>query len=119
MPAGCEMDALVAEQVMGWHPIKDDEIGLWWKVPENQNPSGFGSEDAPPPYSTHIEFSWEIVEKIHLLDDRYLTETQNDGEQIRWGVYQFMSDGSVTELVLGADTAPLAICRAALKAAMR
>jgi len=51
--AGRELDAEVAEKVMGWKyaPTKHDE-SPWWEVPVGdpcRDP--FGSADGPPPYS--------------------------------------------------------------------
>lgn len=139
LKAGRELDALVAEKVMGW-PHEQMLVGIgtfydamhlepsraayrrrshvdrFW---ERWSPSG--SEvvvsDTVPSYSTDIAAAWEVVEHLPLT---------------WWPEVGRMQDGSswYCELCLGspdpagvgpairvvAATAPLAICLAALKA---
>lgn len=114
MPAGREMDALIALKVMGWKlsPKKTDgirEFGSVW-LDENGTVTRF-QEDKRPPYdwdmeyfcpSTNISSAWEVVEKLKLS----LTPT-NKG----WSVSQHhLWEGPFGE----GETAPLAICRAAM-----
>lgn len=114
MPAGPEMDRLVAEKVMGWaikrhyqpegmifHAREDDAIFVdgkmkWWA-------------NAWSP-STNIAHAWGVVEKMRQLSWKAFQLSSHDEGQ-RWGAI-FMSGGMEARKV--ADTAPLAICRASL-----
>lgn len=107
MVAGREMDALIAERVMGWawrsYWAGDEEvIGLFPPPPH----SSFSEHDQYPEYSTDIASAWLVVEKVHVTH-RFLIE---DGLGDKRWVVMF---GHVVEC---ADTAALAICRAALQA---
>ena len=127
MPAGREMDALVAEKVMGctirWYdsyeggeetskvrgcgcnPIKHD-------TKSDRVPDGGSLAE----YSTQIYDAWEVVEKVRQkgILDHIEERNQDDGV---W-VVQFCAkpnDAWWHEHAYG-DTVPVAICRAALKA---
>ena len=116
LPAGQELDALVAEKVVGLIPGKD------WHSP------CFDVMfcDRPcPPYSTSIAAAWAVVDKVwktlplctHGTYRFMLNRREPYGEY----VCEFApdADGDWTTHATGqADTAPLAICRAALKAVM-
>ena len=120
MPAGREMDALVAEKVMGqvpcdrWHLlhpfagyIKDDG-----GFPHAEcYPAAMG----PCAYSTLISAAWEVVPVMgrHQPFPQYL-EVANRFSDAEWVAKVF--EGCVMVAEAYADTAPLAICRAALKA---
>jgi hypothetical protein len=84
MPAGREMDALIAEKV-----IDPD----WVKL-----------KNLCPHYSTDIAAAWELVEKM-----KYFTLYRGDG------YWECEYSGQYLESI-DAETAPLAICRAALLA---
>lgn len=108
--AGRELDALIAEKVMGWRfmsrpvepllpPLVDGAIraeDLRWR-----DSGGFF---VVPPYSTDIAAAWELLNKIHpyALSIGYQDNC--------WLV------SASRKLLATADTAPLAICLAALKA---
>jgi len=95
MPAGPEMDALVAEKVMGYTSC------------------AFGV----PRYSESLEAAWEVVEKMKPVWREF---------RLSFGPYlagkEGLKDGWELEPALGSpvygygETAPLAICRAAIKA---
>lgn len=62
--AGRDLDALVAERVMGWPRSNRDYSQLAWNVPtgiRTWEPSSFGSGFRP---STEIAAAWEVVEKL-------------------------------------------------------
>lgn len=116
MQAGREMDALVAERVMGWDrdvmgclgaPKGAKEydtqchswIGAW---DENGNPNFL------PHYSTDIAAAWQVVE--WMKDWNFTLDWLGSDWQ---AMFQTEDDG---EFFVNADTALLAICRAALKA---
>lgn len=140
MPAGPELDRLVAEKVMGWTAAPESvaTCGAWpncWTVSKH----GHIRNNWFP--STNIDHAWEVVERIRGLSSfkPLLTSAEFDAlpddqqEGGNW-VYPWVDvcalldgdgfecsiyHGAGTEQTLGeshADTAPLAICRAALKA---
>ena len=118
MEAGRELDTLVAEEVMGWEATAD---GLYWDARQKRTRLVLGSAIAKkreemgiengPGFvfapSTDIAAAWEVVEKADL-----------------WSLYGSIGDGPYRaciqfedrEGLMTADTAPLAICLAALKA---
>lgn len=99
MKAGRELDALVAEKVMGWN----------CELRECHTRKVLHSEyGGPPHYSTDIADAWLVVEKI----DQQVTVTKcADGWLVT--IDDYFCHGGV-EIMAG--TAPLAICLAALKA---
>jgi hypothetical protein len=112
MDAGHELDAEVAEKVMGL-PVCDKPRTT--ELPERCNLFMVREHLAPddlmmPAYSTSIEAAWQVVEHMHgrvVIDHWY------------GGTYKVIiyvpSSGRPSVEAIGA-TAPLAICRAALAA---
>lgn len=125
MEAGREMDAAVAERVMGEaRPTREFTIsefdtamvgtpvlspqGCWYGVFEFEK--GDKGEWVPMPYSTDIAAAWKVVERLKSLGwhvqikmsegTKCLCALENDSDD--WCGYE--------------DTAPLAICRVALRA---
>jgi hypothetical protein len=104
LPAGRELDALVAEKVMGicvstgWEDIYPVVAGVTCVT----NPIR--------PYSTDIAAAWEVVEKA-LAPKGYNVGPLYEGNG--WWVVQ--DAGCGMEIAI-AETAPLAICLAALNA---
>lgn len=108
--AGRDLDALVAEKVMGWRwsgrylvPPADVETSFW-----DGSCNRDGVPRFLPRYSTDISAAWGVVEKLRdevaFLDilpaaDHYIVKIQS---------------AHGTDYVT-AETAPLAICLAALK----
>lgn len=123
MPAGREMDALVAEKVMGEpkpiyvHPNlhieypKESTLGNWrcYNIYEH----GDVCEWNPLPFSTDIASAWEVVEK---LCNKYHVSIWTDFTHYGTALRTLGIDELVE--VTAAPTAPLAICRAALLAVM-
>lgn len=113
--AGRILDALIAERVMGWTFVSHNCYVPYGKDTCGYNPSGKGGfhNDGRmpiPKYSTEIAAAWEVVEKLELavlpaIYDGYKWAACTDAE----GYYY--SDKFCSQ----ADTAPLAICRAALE----
>jgi hypothetical protein len=118
MNAGREMDALVAEKVMGWTRVvgqnelgeeyteirdaQGETMGWAWGEPE------LAEVDAVPRYSTDIAEAWRALEKLGgTFDLAYLADVS------LWQAC-FSDTDPIGEAM--ADTAPLAICLAALKA---
>lgn len=107
MPAGVEIDRLVAEKVLG-HRWSD---ARW---------AGFYEDAGYGHYSSNIAHAWEVVEKLRDRGIRLAIVQTGAG----WLVGQDDGGGYVGEHTVDirlfssaeADTAPLAICRAALAA---
>ncbi len=95
--AGPELDIEVATKVMGQKPPFGAEI--------HGNDIYF---NLAPPYSTDISAAWQVVEHLRQRLDWSVTI-----EAKRKGGYSVRTDAI---LAFEADTAPLAICRAALAA---
>jgi hypothetical protein len=132
--AGRELDGLIAEKLMGWFRVEDHRINgisfgpaLWHSDlgdPMNPSPGGFGV----PFYSTDISAAWEVVEKLRQenfflritpTEEGYrVTARSDEGLPLaidkKTGDYDWNSKYS--EAYADAPTAPLAICRAALRA---
>ena len=71
MKAGRELDAMVAEKVMGWIWVKDNhgvhiEPG---SVDDCDCKSHAGGNECLPYYSTNIAPAWEVVEKLAASED--------------------------------------------------
>lgn len=121
MEAGREIDALVAELVMGWTKVR--KASTWESaamiysgtfvytigVTPDQK-----TNDVIPYHSTDIAAAWQVVEKMRLVGVSMWIGPHLDNE---WAVQIKPSINNYHEFVR-ADTAPLAICRAALLAVM-
>jgi len=116
--AGRELDTLVAEKVMG--SLRPTEPGLfcgepsddgkwWWESYQGDTDI---SKWAPPEYSTSISAAWEVVEKLLHIG---LDFTIDSGRDRTTG--EVFHSCRIDDINLTyADTAPHAICLAALKA---
>ena len=110
LEAGRELDTLVAERVMGWklksHKWIDGETRLG-DFPEDKKETGTSYRRVLK-YTTDISAAWEVVEKMNSEGFAfYILWTTG----IPWAMFD--KDSSM-EYSAEADTAPLAICRAAL-----
>jgi hypothetical protein len=106
MKAGRDMDALIAVCVCGWEV---DDMTAISPTGSRNSRTAHGDDDWLPYYSTDISAAWLVVEKI--TDG----ETPNDCE------LHTTVRGWRCDLYLGsanAETAPEAICKAALLAVM-
>lgn len=68
-----------------------------------------------PRYSTDIAAAWRVVEKLASHNHRLTLEDWRDSKHAGWSALVTLSNGHDTGDVI-AETMPLAICRAALKA---
>jgi len=119
LAAGRELDVLLAEKIMGWtvHHAKE---GGWGAPPANVR-LGAISEYIPA-YSTDIAAAWEAVEKIgrRVASKRCVVDFILEWDHSEncwcagWAYYSY--DGPQYEFAGKAETAPLAICLAALDA---
>jgi hypothetical protein len=113
MDAGPEMDLLIHEKVMG---LSITELpGLTPGVIRLEagavNLVGPWRPDAAR-YSSDIAHAWEVVER--LKDDCNISIKNDQGEVVEWYVEIQRLKPAYSEHSAGAETAPLAICRAAL-----
>lgn len=104
MNPGRKLDALVAEKVMGWALSNKESIkdGLIY--------TDRGWTSAYPSYSTDIAAAWEVVEKFRWAEP----ELSWNDETHSWIVH--FQKGMYSGYANSAETAPHAICLAALKA---
>ena len=112
MPAGPELDAIVAEKVMGWRPE-----GESWRDEKGQ-----GGCASPPRWSSNINPAWAVVEQVYhrILWSGLIPEGSAAG------VFNLSAYGNgrfgarfrirLDEPMSTAPSAALAICRAALSA---
>jgi hypothetical protein len=106
---GRELDALIAEKVMG---LKVD-----YEFDEPRIPSLADRYDEwgyLPNYSTSIEAAWEVVDKVYIHSLRRVVSDGPDKPAL-WQAFVY-ADSYLSGI---AETAPLAICRAALMAVMK
>lgn len=143
MEAGRELDALVAEKVMGWKLFRvgycgtDDETPEQGKYEKALDRAGFDSvgwyawtggkvvlwEDGftrEHCFSTNIADAWGVVNHLMCLgyDDKWFFQLHYDNVEL-WDASFYKestSDGGGPEMWGTADTPALAICLAALKA---
>lgn len=116
MQAGREMDALIAEKIFGLKVEWEIEY-LGEQIPSSkQLADKYDENGILPLYSTDIAAAWEVVEgvreKFNLLMNvhPYSLVAANGGYRVS------VNDLHIELDYTTADTAPLAICRAALKA---
>lgn len=122
LSAGRELDRIVAERVFDWIALHDDGVSLSG-VPPTQ-PKGFELAGTGikghwhvPRYSTDIAAAWQVVEQMHLLGNALALERWLDmPSKNKWLALFTLENGHDTGSHV-AESAPLAICRAALVAA--
>jgi hypothetical protein len=142
MEAGPEMDALVAERVMGWerggkndharpaHRESKDFPGTILNDFDSKGPHDYLTSLGPagrvyfcgcpssadlPAYSTSIADAWEVVEKLrewHGFDFMVWGRAGSTDWEAGW--FEMDYDGPERRSAADAGTVPLAICRAAL-----
>jgi hypothetical protein len=126
LKAGQELDLLVGKMVMGWDWI--DKVS--WMEIEGRGlvctyaPWDIWHGNCPhinkelPAYSTEIAAAWKVVEKLDLLKWDFTLSREFDstitGYVGLWVIQEI--EGDLRHIVSKAKTAPLAICKAALKA---
>ena len=114
-PLGRELDAEVATRVIGWHDVKFQPIANAFGEKVLDEYAGHPPNDLLksaiiPRYSTSIQAAWEVVEKMKTLS-LFVAVISAQGQP--WVCKINKGTLFVEEK---ADAAPLAICRAALRA---
>lgn len=116
MPAGREMDALIW---MALHEQNPDLTLCRFVDGDYQPNAGYPvGHISPPNYSTDIAAAWEVVDCLKSKCGEIAVGYTSDDKQ--WGCdIWYMHENQHGHSIGGfADTAPLAICRAALIATM-
>jgi Phage ABA sandwich domain len=121
MSAGPELDALLAEKVMGWRRFDN-----WSQAVGKERPFFLVGESGVIVYrhpdlgkswspSKNMAEAWDVVEKIEAtLNFQIDNPGLENKDQRRWRVLFGRSDNPIS-IVADADSAPLAIARAALQ----
>ena len=117
---GRELDALVAEKVMGQKVKSAAELGGLYSVegdffvnPPDRSEPVYAHTLPLPHYSTDIAAAWEVVEKLRVEGLRLRLVEYTDGFYAAFGA---MAIDTAPWQASQVETAPLAICLAALKA---
>ncbi|HKB42628.1 MAG TPA: hypothetical protein VKD72_39735 [Gemmataceae bacterium] len=118
LPAGRELDALVAEKVMGWIDVKKQSIANAFGQHVMDDYVGQPGIGAPQPvlvprYSTMIQEAWKVADKLRA-DAQFVAVISGKGPQ---GVQPWICKVNREGVFLEerGETAPHAICLAALK----
>lgn len=116
MPAGRQMDAFVSELVFGCKPVKSKTGALLCECKDARHGRYlcFQNVCVLHNFSHNMSDAWKVVEK--LTDDYEMTITRTKGYKVGC----LLVVGASEDWILSeAETAPLAICRAALLAVTR
>lgn len=117
--AGRELDAAIAERVMGWTNCRVRVMYDARGLPSygGGTPPEGGKKRPYPAYSTDIAAAWSVVERF-VRDTRFHLDSLGfDGEEWRCAIGHDNDEGDADGWSFAeANTAPLAICLAALKA---
>jgi len=118
LPAGRELDALVAEKVMGWVEVTKQPIANAFGQKVMDDFVGKPTPAAPQPtlvprYSTMIQEAWKVADKLRG-DTQFVAVISGKGPQgVQPWICKVNREGAFLEE--RADTAAHAICLAALK----
>ncbi len=133
LEAGRELDALIAEKVMGndplisWAIYNKDKTAYYDVLERRQDASDQLAKSRSlrdhgatvdmlktyKPYSTDIADAWQVVEYLEKRDILIDIVRISDRDSLYWLV-RLRLIGYNTAYVARAETAPLAICKAAL-----
>ena len=129
-----ELDALIAEKVMGmvwWNrgdgyyallSPDDTAVPYYWTQEKPEVVTDDILTEPLPLYSSEIAAAWEVVERLY--DEHWIVGIGSLAENPRgWrcelcNMWPDDFERAPTDIEANGDTAPLAICRAALLAAM-
>ena len=121
MLAGAELDALIAEKVMGWDHVRKIEprssiygpCSPYYIGRENITDGDF--DEPVPHYSTYIGTAWQVVEKMQA--NKWWFDADWELGELPWAAFFVDRDsfGYIGVYGSNAESMPLAVCRAALK----
>ena len=118
MEAGRELDALVAGKVMGWLEVRKQSIANAMGQHVMDDFVGLPAAGAPQPvlvprYSTMIQEAWKVADRLRG-ESQFVAVLSGKGPQgVQPWICKVNREGSFLEE--RAETAPHAICLAALK----
>ena len=114
LKAGRELDALVAEKILGGRYEFLELVGDYCR-PDPEDPIAY---DCCPRYSIDISAAWQVVEKLLTMtpqQDLHIEHWYHEGDESSgWQVSSCYELGEWKDWVQ-AEILPLAICLAALK----
>jgi hypothetical protein len=119
LPAGRELDALVAEKVMGWVEVRKQSIAnaFGQHVMDDyvgQPSIGVTQPVLVPRYSSMIQEAWKVADHLRTRSQFVAVLSGMGPQGVQPWICKINRDGGFLEE--RADTAPVAICLAALKA---
>jgi len=110
MKAGRELDALVAEKIFELYSFYEGPELLYVKKKPSKDRQ---THYEVPNYSTDISAAWEVVEKLNYLS---FNISRENCAGVRYDANVYDDPEMEDQINITADTAPHAICLAALKA---
>ena len=118
LPAGRELDALVAEKVLGWLQVRKQMIANAMGQPVMEDFVGLPTASAASPqliprYSTMIQEAWKVADALRERSQFVAVLSGLGPQGVQPWICKINRDGGFIEE--RADTAPLAICLGALK----
>jgi hypothetical protein len=112
LAVGQELDELIAEKIMGWRYSNEPTGGAtFWQNPEKGFVSGYLT---PKEYSLYMRYAWEVVEKLAQQGMTMHLEWKGSDRNYPLTAEVTFSKGWTAGWAV-ADTAPHAICLAALQ----
>src|SRR5690349_7769045 len=116
LPAGRELDTLIADRITGWQPTEHDADhvaadGYWCDWCSYHGDAAWHLAIVPP-YSTDIAAAWQVVERLHA-QDYWVTLTTSPYATVKVDLLKTIGSPMVErtiKLQAEAETAPLAIC---------
>ena len=114
-----EIDKLVAEKVFGRHVHDYTQVSaMKWRCQTCNRLDYTGQTTVPHAYSTDIAAAWQVVAKMRLFvgpTDAW-PRHQMEMDKANWVAWATYPNIDEAMFAVFADTAPMAICLAALKA---
>lgn len=119
MPAGREMDYLIATCIMGWK-LAMVQNGTYPSQYLVHQTLGRILPDDFDRYSTDLSTAFEVIQKMHEMKYKYTLHGHFMGSELQIATFDHQDWADANPLYKAvADSAPLAICRAALLAVMK
>lgn len=118
MQAGRELDVLVAERIMGFTVIRDDD-GIVNEIVDEPNESSYfiSDDDCEFSPSTSWDYMHLVVKEMQRRGFEFHMRYRCTHGDLSWNfVVRFKSDDYFMYPPVSADTAPYAVALAALKA---
>lgn len=117
MQPGRELDALIAEKVMGWHTFSPVDPKCDHSVSANGKRRNFAFDPKDDKYKPFPLFSTEISATIEVAEKLSQKYHYNISKDIRFGDYWVTFENEDNVYSSPGDAIPEAICKAALLAA--